>query len=203
VRKRHGHGFALQSLASDMPWIVDPVRGGGGALLDEGIHEVDLLRHYFGEPESVVAEVGTLQTALSVDDNGVALFRFPGGIIVELASSWTWRAGGPTTEIYGTEGTLLQFFTDCASNDAPDPAGMHLRLWRRGADAWEEVAGRDDFSDMHERMARHFVDVLAGEAAPSSTLHDGQRALAILEATYRAAATGSRQRLGASGDGAS
>ncbi|MDZ7802334.1 MAG: Gfo/Idh/MocA family oxidoreductase [Trueperaceae bacterium] len=123
VRKRHGHGFALARLALDMPWIVDPERAGGGALLDEGVHEMDLLRHYFGEPESVVAEVGGVHTDLPVEDTGVMLFRFPGGVIVELASGWAWRAGGPSTEIYGSEGTLLQFFTDSASNAAPDPSG--------------------------------------------------------------------------------
>lgn len=195
VRKRHGHGFALENLATDMPWIVDPELGGGGALLDEGIHEIDLLRHYFGEPESVYAEAATLQTDLPVDDNGAALFRFPGGLIVELASSWTWRAGGPTTEIYGTEGTLLQFFTDCASNDAPDPAGMHVRMWLHGSDAWQEAAEPESFAEIHRRMARHFIDVVVDGAEPSATLEDGYRAQRIAEAAYRAAETGQRQDL--------
>lgn len=195
MRKRHGHGFALEMLATDMPWIVDPRSGGGGALLDEGIHEVDLLRWYFGEPESVYAEAANLQTELPVDDNGVAVFRFPGGVMVTLASSWTWRAGGPTTEVYGTDGTLLQFRTDCASNDAPDPAGMELRLWRHGAAAWEEVGERDSFSGIHHRMARHFLDVLVDGVTPSTTLEDGYRAQVVMEAAYRASKTGERQKL--------
>lgn len=192
VRKRHGHGFAFKGLAEDMPWIIDPALGGGGALLDEGIHEMDLLRHYFGMPESVTAEIGTLQTDYPVDDNAVVLFRFPDGPLVELSCSWTWLAGGPTTEVYGTEGTLLQFFTDCASNDAPDPAGMHLRLWRKGATEWEEVARPFPFEELHQHMARHFVDVLSGAEKPSTTLQDGLQALRMAQGAYRAAQSGKR-----------
>ena len=192
MRKRHGHGFALKGLAQDMPWIVDQELGGGGALLDEGIHEMDLLRHYFGDPESVVAEVARSLPDLPVEDTSVIILRFRDGPLVELSSGWSWIAGGPATEVYGDAGTLLQFFTDCASNDAPDPAGAHLRLWRSGGNEWQEIGSPFPFSDIHQNMARHFIDVLVEGVPPVATLQDGLAAMQIAEGAYESAAMGSR-----------
>jgi predicted dehydrogenase len=192
VRKRHGHGAALTHLAASMPWIVDAQQSGGGALLDEGIHEMDLLRYNFGDPLSVTAEIGTLQTDLSVEDTGVALFRFPENILVELSAGWTWPAGGPTTEIYGTNGTLIQSFTDLASNAAPDPSRMHLRLWSVGDDQWQDLGYGSDFKGIHAEMARHFLAVITEGIAPCAGMLDGLKSLEMAIGCYVSAKEGRR-----------
>jgi UDP-N-acetylglucosamine 3-dehydrogenase len=75
---------------SDWFWQSD--QAGGGALFDMGIHMIDLVRWFVGEP---VAEV-TAMTARSVkptpfDDNAIALLRFAGGAIASVQASPTAR----------------------------------------------------------------------------------------------------------------
>ena len=115
IRKRHGHAFGLQNLEKDMPWIIDAEKEGGGAYLDEGIHETDLLQYFFGMPVKVTAQL-IHNEQWSAEMSGAALYTFPGNILAVHEAAWNWHAGGPTTEIYGEKGTIIQNLTDCSSN---------------------------------------------------------------------------------------
>jgi predicted dehydrogenase len=81
---------------------------GGGALLDNGIHIIDLTRYFLGE----VAEVKGYATDKvwgfpGCEDNGFALLKSPSGKIASLQASWSeWRGYRFYIEVYGTRGCV-------------------------------------------------------------------------------------------------
>ncbi|QHW32747.1 Gfo/Idh/MocA family oxidoreductase [Paenibacillus rhizovicinus] len=91
-------------------WMVDPVRGGGGAFIDEGAHAIDLLRWYAGD----IAAVSTLtannaKPQLMVEDNAATVLQFASGALGTLNTLWSLHIDvgmRNTLEIYGTEGTI-------------------------------------------------------------------------------------------------
>ena len=188
VRKRHGHPFGLKGLEKDLPWIVESDSAGGGAYLDEGIHQTDLLRWYFGMPLSVIAQ--TAGTLGQVETSGIAIYRFKGDILAVHEAGWNWRAGGPTTEIYGENGTIMQSYTDCASN-SPGNFCPHLTLYLTKTARWQEMPVTYDFSTTHTLFPKVFADLLTGETTElPATLEDGMKALEMALAAYQSAQTG-------------
>jgi predicted dehydrogenase len=190
VRKRHGHYFALRDLAETMPWILDPVQAGGGAFLDEGVHQTDMLRWLLGDPFDVIALPGRISGGRSVEDTGAAIYRFADGVTAVLEAGWTWVAGGPTTEIYGDRGTIVQGFTDCASSAAPLPGATYLHVYRTDCPepAWTDLGDPHDFWTIHQRVPRAFLDCLIAGDEPPSDLTDGAAALEMILGAYQAAA---------------
>jgi predicted dehydrogenase len=74
------------------PWRSQRARAGGGVLLDQGIHMVDLMRMFAGEFEEVHGFVSNRHWGLEVEDNAFALMRTADGVVATLHSSATqWR----------------------------------------------------------------------------------------------------------------
>lgn len=195
IRKRHGHDFALRGLAEDMPWIVDRRQAGEGGFLDEGIHECDVLRWFLGDPVAVTAMIGNSLAEIErfgVDDFGCAIFRFAGGELGVLESGWSWVAGGPTTEIYGDQGTIIQSLTDCASNAVPLDGVGELQLFRvaEGELGWRNVGSRSNFKLVHEAVASAFVDCLESGGPLPVTAYDGMKAVEMMVGAYMSAREG-------------
>ncbi len=183
VRKRHGHGFGLESLETDMPWIVSSEDSGGGAYMDEGVHETDLLRYYFGMPLSVRA-LKSKRTCGQGEMSATALYEFPNDITVVHEAGWNWIAGGSTTEIYGAEGVLIESLTDCASSTG-NHLLPHLALFRKETGSWEILEKDYNFSSIHYMFPIAYLDMLLDETEPIATLSDGLKALKMVEGVYR------------------
>ena len=183
VRKRHGHGFGLVSLETDMPWIVSSEDSGGGAYMDEGVHETDLLRHYFGMPLSVRA-LKSNRTCGKGEMSATALYEFPNDITVVHEAGWNWIAGGSTTEIYGDEGVLIESLTDCASSTG-NHLLPHLALFRKETGSWEILEKDYNFSSIHYMFPIAYLNMLLDETEPIANLSDGLKALEMVEGVYR------------------
>ena len=214
ARVRHGHFYGLQPDFRDR-WYVRRALSGGGALLDEGVHAADLLAHLFGTPQTVIAQTSSETLGLEVEDVGVAVYRWPSGLIGEIASSFTFAAADTSVELYGTQGTLLLAGVDLASRDITSE-----RFLRRyvtgvastglGSDAkagsdrkmgsdpavrvWEtlDMVPRFKVGHFHHQNAIAFVDALERGDPPPIPIADGVRAGRMIDAAYRAAASGTR-----------
>ena len=189
VRHGHSHGFAE---AFRSAWFVDPARSGGGTLLDEGVHAADFLRWMFGEPESAFATLSSATLGLPVEDTAVATFRYAGGMIGEVTTSWCFAAADTSIEIYGTQGSILLSGVDIASRPARDKD--FLRVFRRadGGGSWTALDVVPHFKTgvFHEHVAWAFVKALKEQLPMPVTIKDGLRAFAMIDAAYRAASSG-------------
>jgi predicted dehydrogenase len=135
ARRRHSHAFALLN-PTILEWMRDPLRGGGGAFMDEGAHVALWFLWMFGAPRSVM---GMVTTALSpqapgIEDNGVLLYRYGDGngdgLIGVHQSSWTELAATTTVELFGDGGVLVAGGTDISSARSAPPDTPALRVWR-------------------------------------------------------------------------
>jgi predicted dehydrogenase len=72
IRARYGHGGRI---GYDREWRADPVSAGGGELLDQGAHLIDLCRWMGGEFEVEYGSIGTFFWNMPVEDNGFLLLR--------------------------------------------------------------------------------------------------------------------------------
>lgn len=198
IRRRHCINVLLNEAFVNGPsrWHMDPVAN-IGMFFDDATHAADWFFWLFGQPESVVAEIDQVVTDVSPDDNGAAIYRFREGEIGILLNSSTTVAGVNTTEIYGTEGTIVQDYGDAPSTSAPRAIeASPLRLIRTGDKEWTEFQMPIPTAQS-ERIAaipRPFVDYVRDihhehEHVPAE---DGRVSVEMVLGAYRSAAEGRR-----------
>jgi predicted dehydrogenase len=89
VRARYGHGGRP---GYEAEWRADRAVSGGGELLDQGVHLIDLVRHLFGDADLAFAECRTDFWDMRVEDNAFLALRPRSGGFAWLHASWTeWK----------------------------------------------------------------------------------------------------------------
>lgn len=180
IRCRYGHGGRA---GYEREWRMNQGLSGGGELLDQGIHALDLFRWFLGELSVAGAVIANWVWNASVEDNVFALLRSAGGQVASLHASWTQWKNMFSFEIFGDRGALVidglggsygdERLTIYLRNQAGAPAEEHMTF--AGPDrSWE--------SEWDEFMAaihngQHVA--VGGE--------EGLAALRLAEAVYAAA----------------
>src|SRR5205823_5892688 len=103
LRGRYGHGGRI---GYDREWRADPQRAGGGELIDQGVHMIDLARCFLGEFEHVTGHAATYFWDMQVDDNAFLLLRTSEDHAAFLHVSCTEWKNLFSLEIYGRGGKL-------------------------------------------------------------------------------------------------
>jgi predicted dehydrogenase len=103
IRGRYGHGGRV---GYDREWRADPRISGGGELLDQGVHLIDLARWCLGEFVHVEGHAGTYFWNMPVDDNGFLCLRTAKKQTAWLHASCSEWKNMFSFEIYGREGKL-------------------------------------------------------------------------------------------------
>jgi predicted dehydrogenase len=104
VRGRYGHGARL---GYEQEWRADPVKGGGGELLDQGVHLIDLARWFLGaEFTDVAGRVETYFWKMLVDDNAFLTLATAARQVAHLHVSWTEWKNLFSFEIYARHAKL-------------------------------------------------------------------------------------------------
>ena len=142
---------------------------GGGALMNQGIHTVDLLQWVFGPVARVAAKTRTALHAIEVEDTAAALLEFANGATGTIEASTAAYPGFPRRlEVTGTKASVVH-------EDPPRPAAV--------GDATP-----------HRRVFEDFIDAIRANRPPACDGREGRRSVALVEAIYRSAQSGGSEK---------
>jgi predicted dehydrogenase len=169
---------------------------GGGPVLINLIHDIDMLRFCCGEIESVYAETRNAERGLQVEDSGAVMLRFRSGAIATITfsdatpSPWGWeRASGDNPRTPGIPENCFRFFGAEASFEFPN-----IAIWRNPPPAepsWLQPIEKAT-RPLPQRAAlakqlKHFCQVVRGEVEPRVSAVDGLATLAATAALLESA----------------
>ena len=201
VRIRHGHFHGLRE-GFAREWFVNPDLGGGGTLIDEGVHAADFLLWLLGAPEEVSATISNRVLKLPVEDTALAFFSYPSGTLAEVSTGWSFLAAEQSIELYGTRGTALLSGVDLASRDFSNLP--FLKVFRQGEERgnWDgsKITPYFKQGNFHQQGPLYFLECVQTGKTPIVGLDEGRKSLEMILAAYRAAGTGQRQTIEFSGN---
>lgn len=178
IRARYGHGGRL---GYETEWRADPARAGGGELLDQGVHLIDLARWFAGDFDEVSGHVGTFFWNMPVEDNAFMLLRQAQGVTASLHVSWTEWKNLFSFEIFGRLG---KFQVDgLGGSYGPERLTWYRMLPEMGPpemDTWEfkgpDLSWEAEFDEM--------FNAIAIGRPPLGSADDGLAALRIVDTLY-------------------
>jgi predicted dehydrogenase len=173
-------------------WELD----GGGALMNQAIHSVDLLTWLMGPVVEISAQTATLaHKRIKVEDTAVATLRFANGAMgVIEATTAAYPGYLKRIEIHGSEGTAVMEEEDLKTWDFAKKHSRDAAIRRRMAQSKSSGGGASDPSAIgHHGHAKQFRDVVKAIKTGSTPAIDGQegrRSVEIILGIYKAAETG-------------
>ncbi|MDE3175296.1 MAG: Gfo/Idh/MocA family oxidoreductase [Pseudomonadota bacterium] len=174
-------------------------RPGGGPILINAIHEIDLLRHLCGEIVSVQALASHAARGFEVEDTAAALMRLANGALATLtlsdatAAPWNWDLIARENPQYPRQPARANSHFLAGSEGALTLP--QLEFWRyAGARGWHqpmtlEAEGYEP-GDPYIAQIEHFVGVIAGREGPLVSGEDATETLRATLALHEAARSG-------------
>lgn len=179
VRARYGHGARI---GYDKEWRANPALSGGGELIDQGPHLIDLSRWFLGEMTEMQGFAHTYYWDMPVDDNGFMLLKTAKKQVAFLHASCTEWKNLFSMEIYGKLGKLE--LSGLGGSYGVEKITWYRMLPEMGppeTTSWEYPMGDDSWA---VEMAEFFEDIRL-DREPAAGLRDAQAALNIVESVYR------------------
>ncbi|MDZ7706282.1 MAG: Gfo/Idh/MocA family oxidoreductase [Trueperaceae bacterium] len=178
-------------------WRLD----GGGALMNQAIHQVDLLLWLMGPVEEVFAYAATkAHERLEVEDTLVAVLRYRNGALGHISAATSlWPGRAKELDVHGELGVATvrdDALVRWELQGASDEASAEM-LSRFGSS--ETGGAADPMAISFENHRRQYADVLAAideGRAPSVDGHEGLRSVELIEAIYRSVREGRPVRPG-------
>ncbi len=162
-------------------WRGTKAMDGGGAVMNQGIHGIDILQYLLGPVKNVRSIVRTLMHDIEVEDSAVAAVEFESGAIGVITASTVTKPGyDREINIYGTrggvefkEGTIVRLMIDgeaqpCKEFVPDGKAGSNLLL---------------NYAP-HAKQLQLFVRAINGEDVVYPNQFDGRRAVELVETIY-------------------
>jgi predicted dehydrogenase len=179
VRGRYGHGGRP---GYEHEWRADPALSGGGELLDQGVHLIDLARWFLGDFTRAAGRTPSFFWRMPVEDNAFLLLETSAGQIALLHASWTEWKNLFSFEICGRDGKLeitglggsygterLTFYKMTPEMGPPETTAWEFPM---ADNSWEtEFAG--------------FLEDIRLQRQPQPGIADAQAVLRVVERVYR------------------
>lgn len=183
-------------------WFPVKDLSGGGALIDIGVHMLDLAWHLLGQPQPTSVFGATHQRFkdlaprninMDVEDSAFALLKFEGGKSLELSASWVLNQ--PPQQ----QGTLCRIYGDKAAVDVYTASGAVLyRNFDEKGQA-KPTPLKPPRVTGHASLMRHFKDCIHGKSPPLIGPREGVILMQMIEAIYKSAQMGKSVEIRAEG----
>lgn len=160
---------------------------GGGALMNQGVHTVDLLLWLLGDVCEVQARTATLLHSIETEDTALALLEFSSGAFGVLqATTAAYPGYSRRLEVTGSEGTII------LENDQIVAAGLRNQMSgvaRPHDGGAAESAASPAVTDIrgHQSVIEDFLRAIDENRAPACDGHEGRRSVALIEKIYQVA----------------
>jgi predicted dehydrogenase len=182
LRCTYGHGGRP---GYEQEWRSKPAISGGGELLDQGVHSLDLFRWFAGEFVEATAFLTTSFWPIApVEDNVFAMLRNREGVVAQLHASWTQWKNTFSFEVTGELGSLVA--SGLGRSYGPEKLVWAARP-RAGGPPEEK---RFDFPGEDKSLSlewNDFLDSIEAGREPMSSGADAWRTLQLAEALYESA----------------
>ncbi len=154
-------------------WNSDRELAGGGVLIDNGTHSVDIARYLLGPVDKIRAQPGNSVQGLEVEDTMQLRFLTTGGVICTVDLSWSLnKESEHYISIYGSDGTVQIGWQ-----------GSRYRL--RGDGEWTTFGSGYNKAAAFGRQLENVVGSLRGEEEPLIRPYDAWASVQVIEAAYR------------------
>src|SRR5437763_908489 len=173
-------------------WALD----GGGALMNQAIHNVDLLLWLLGPVTHITGYTATLaHERIEVEDTAVACLRFKSGALGVIQATTSVYPGLPKTiAVHGDRGTAVIEQDDVLRWDFTPETEADRAIKERFAQKVGASGGSSNPAAIshqgHARQLADFVRAIRTGGAPLVDGREGRKAVAIIQAIYKAAETG-------------
>jgi predicted dehydrogenase len=178
LRGRYGHGGRP---GYEKEWRFDPEISGGGELIDQGSHLIDLARWFLGDVELAFGYGPTYFWPGRVDDNCFLALRTAAGQLAWLHASWTEWKNQFSLEIMGRAGKLT--IDGLGGSYGVERLTWHRMLPQMGPPetaSWDYPGPDVSFA----REFENFVAAIAGQASANGTIDDAIATLEIVRSVY-------------------
>lgn len=179
LRARYGHGGRV---GYDKEWRAQPELSGGGELIDQGVHLIDLARYFLGDFSHIQGHAHTYFWNMPVDDNSFLMLKTPKNQIAFLHASCTEWKNLFSFELYGRNGKIdinglggsygverISFYKMSPSMGPPE---TYIWEFPMADDSWEV-----EFAE--------FLDDITHNRQPAANMQDAHAVLKIVEEIYR------------------
>ncbi len=189
IRVRFAHGGPYPSWAKNA-WFYNPKLAAGGALLDMGIHAIDLALWMMGPIVAVNGMSRTLVKKIPVDDNALLQVEFKNGSLGYIEVGWTSQPGFSGVEVYGTEGSLIcDYIKGLQLCEGDASAGGD------GSAKWKTL-DKTPLKGGWDVEIKHWLDIVEGKEKLEMNGKAGRDALEVALAAYKSSDTGKKVILG-------
>ena len=179
LRARYGHGGRK---GYDREWRADPALSGGGELIDQGVHLIDLAGWFLGEFTTIEGHATTSFWDMKVDDNAFLSLRTAAGQTAWLHVSCTEWKNLFSLELYGRDAKIA--IDGLGGSYGPEKLTFYKMLPQMGPPETTvfEFPGADDSWAVETRA---FAEDIRLNREPSPGLTEAIRTLEIVEEIYR------------------
>lgn len=179
IRGRYGHGGRI---GYDKEWRANPEISGGGELIDQGVHLIDLARWFLGDFAATQGFAHTYFWQMPVDDNGFMLLRTANDQVAFLHVSCTEWKNLFSFEIYGRDAKLD--ISGLGGSYGVERLAFYKMLPQMGppeTTIWEypmtDTSWEIEFAE--------FLEDIRLNREPAANLNDARAALGIVEEIYQ------------------
>jgi predicted dehydrogenase len=175
-------------------------RSGGGPILINLIHEIGLMRRFYGEIKSVTSLAERSIRNFEVEDTVAIALRFVNGALgtfllsdtAASTKSWEMTSGENPAYPHFPEENCYHF---AGTNGSLDFPSMHARYYAQGSvpswwNSFKTVQLSRERSDPLERQLEHLLDVVRGRSVPRVSARDGYMNMLVIQAITQSLSSG-------------
>lgn len=175
-------------------WAMD----GGGSLMNQGVHTVDLLQWFGGGVEAAVGSFAVFNHDIESEDQTVAILKYKSGAVGSLYSTTCAYPGHPQQiTIYGTKGTIIKTASELLAwkilGDEEGKEEAEMMGFYGSNERREEAISNDPMAvsaDGHTLIVQDLIEAVAEDRDPVIDLRSARNAVAAINAVFESSRTG-------------